>query len=113
VLSTGAIIFHYGWVRPPQVMKEKTVAMDKLYHQDGAVGTGDNYIYKRIYGLERFMDSHPATMTERIAQKRWTVDLMAQAMVFTAKDLRKVISRTIERLTGWLPFQYKNYRKVN
>ncbi|MGZ3711695.1 MAG: glycosyltransferase family 2 protein [Bdellovibrionota bacterium] len=112
VISSGARIFHYGWVRPPEVMKEKTVAMDKLYHQEGS-GTGDNYIYKRIYGLERFTASHPAAMKARIEQKRWKVDLMAQPMVFRKEDIRKVISRFIERLTGWLPFQYKNYRRVS
>ncbi|MGE3260617.1 MAG: glycosyltransferase family 2 protein [Bacteriovoracia bacterium] len=113
VLHCGARIFHYGWVRPPEVMKEKTVAMDKLYHAEGSAGTGDNYIYKRIYGLERFTDSHPATMKERIEQKRWKVDLMAQPMIFRPEDVRKVISRWIERLTGWLPGQYKNYRRVS
>lgn len=112
VIGSGARIFHYGWVRPPEVMKEKTVAMDKLYHAEGAVGTGDNYKYKRIYGLERFTASHPAVMFPRVEQKRWKVDLLAAPLTFTVKDVRKVISRTIERLTGWLPFQYKNYRRV-
>jgi glycosyltransferase involved in cell wall biosynthesis len=108
VIESGARIFHYGWVRPPEVMKEKTVAMDKLYHGD-AKDTGDNSRYKRIYGLERFTDSHPAVMLPRIEEKRWKVDLMAAPLVFKAKDVRKLITRNIERLTGWLPFEYKNY----
>ena len=111
VIRSGARIFHYGWVRPPEVMKEKTVAMDKLYHANGG-GTGDNHIYKRIYGLERFTGTHPEVMEARVEQKRWKVDLMAAPMVFTVKDVRKVISRTIERLTGWLPGEYKNYREI-
>lgn len=111
VVSCGARIFHYGWVRPPEVMKEKTVAMDKLYHADGG-GTGDNYRYKRIYGLERFTGTHPAVMLKRVEEKRWKVDLMAAPLVFTVKDVRKVLARTVEKLTGWLPGQYKNYRLV-
>jgi len=112
VISTGARIFHYGWVRPPEVMKQKTVAMDKLYHGD-AKDTGDNARYKRIYGLERFTDSHPKVMEKRVEEKRWKVDLMAAPLVFKAKDVRKVITRNIERLTGWLPFEYRNYIKLD
>lgn len=112
VLRSKARIFHYGWVRPPEVMAEKTKAMDKLYHYDGG-GTGENHRYKRIYGLERFEDTHPKVMEKRIEEKRWKIDLMASPMVFTWKDLRKLLSRSIEKATGWLPGEYKNYRAVD
>lgn len=112
VIRTGARIFHYGWVRPPEVMKKKTVAMDKLYHADGG-GTGENHIYKRIYGLERFAGTHPAVMHERVEKKRWKVDLMAAPLVFTLKDIRKVFARAMERWTGWLPGEYRNYKRVD
>lgn len=111
VVHCGARIFHYGWVRPPQVMREKTVAMDRLYHPDGK-GTGENHIYKRIYGLERFEDTHPQVMLRRVEEKRWKVDLMQAPLVFTLKDIRKVIARFLERYTGWLPGEYKNYVRV-
>lgn len=113
VLRSGAKIYHYGWVRPPEVMKEKTVAMDKLYHADGAVGTGDNYLYKRIYGLERFTATHPAVMRERVEAKRWKVDFMSFPLAWEWKDARKVLARWVEKGTGWLPFQYKNYVVVD
>lgn len=112
VISCGARIFHYGWVRPPEVMKQKTVAMDKLYHGDDK-DTGDNARYKRIYGLERFIDTHPSVMLKRVEEKRWKVDLMAAPLVFKAKDIRKVFTRNIERLTGWLPFEYRNYIRLD
>lgn len=112
VIHSGARIFHYGWVRPPEVMKEKTREMDTFYHTQGP-GTGDNYKYKRVYGLERFHGTHPALMAPRIEAKRWKIDLLASPLVFTVKDIRKVISRTIERLTGWLPFEYKNYVRID
>lgn len=111
VLSSGARIFHYGWVRPPEVMREKTVAMDKLYHPDGE-GTGENYRYKRIFGLERFTATHPRVMLERVEQKRWKVDLMKAPLVWEWKDARKVLARWVEKATGWLPGQYRNYRRI-
>lgn len=112
VIRANARIFHYGWVRPPEVMREKTQAMDKLYHADGE-GTGDNYRYKRIYGLERFAASHPKVMEKRVEEKRWKVDLMAAPLQFHWKDVRKLLSRSIEKATGWLPGQYRNYRPLD
>ena len=64
-------------------MREKTYFMDQLYHgppkdQDAAQGvphTGDNYRYKRFWGLRRFEGSHPAVMSERIRAKGWHWDL--------------------------------------
>ena len=111
VHDSGARIFHYGWVRPPEVMREKTVAMDRLYHPDGE-GTGDNYRYKRIFGLERFTDTHPKVMEKRVAEKRWKIDLLKGPLVFKVSDIRKVLARQVEKLTGWLPFEYRNYRKI-
>jgi glycosyltransferase involved in cell wall biosynthesis len=111
VNRSGARIFHYGWVRPPEVMREKTVAMDRLYHADGD-GTGDNCRYKRIYGLERFRGTHPQVMGPRVEAKRWKVDLLAAPLLFTWRDIRKLLARTVERTTGWLPGQYKNYRTL-
>lgn len=111
VYESKARIFHYGWVRPPEVMKEKTVAMDKLYHQDGG-GTGDNYKYKRIFGLERFKGTHPKLMLPRVETKKWKIDLLQAPLVFTSKDIRKVFSWVIEKLTGYLPFEYKNYKRI-
>ncbi len=110
--AKGARIFHYGWVRPPEVMREKTVAMDKLYHQDGS-GTGENYRYKRIYGLEPFQGTHPRVMVPRVEEKRWRVDLLSAPLVFTWRDMRKFLARTMEKATGWLPGEYKNYRLLD
>jgi hypothetical protein len=113
VIHSGARIFHYGWVRPQEVMKKKTVAMDALYHE-GTQGTGDNSIYKRIFGLEYFRGTHPEVMSERIHGSRsWAVDLFQSPMVFTWKDIRKVIAYGIEKITGQLPFEYKNYKRID
>lgn len=108
-IPSGATVYHYGWVRPQQVMRQKTIAMDQLYHADGQ-GTGDNSRYKHIYGLERFKGAHPKIMRDTIAAAGWQVDVLGQPMVFHWKDIRKVLGRWCEKLTGWLPFAYRNYR---
>jgi hypothetical protein len=113
-LLTPARIFHYGWVRTPEAMLEKTKFMDQLYHGDGdqdskSPHTGNNYRYKRFWGLYPYKGSHPRVMKTRIAEKGWTWDLKASPFVFTVKDLSKVFLDSVERLSGYRPFEFRNY----
>lgn len=111
VRRSGARMFHYGWVRPQPVMQEKTKIMDSFYTEGG--GTGENYRYKRIFGLERFTGTHPAVMQGHIrAASAWEIDPMQQPLVFRPDDIRKVLAYGWEKLTGRLPFVYKNYREI-
>jgi glycosyltransferase involved in cell wall biosynthesis len=120
VVLCGAKIFHYGWVRPPEVMKEKTFFFDQLYHGDpnpknaqaGVPHTGDNYRYKRIWGLRRFLGTHPKVMSKRIESKGWQWDLESSPRVFVLKDIKKVIFDGIEELTGYRFFEYRSYKLI-
>lgn len=118
VLHSGARIFHYGWVRTPEKMREKTFFMDQLYHGDptaadktaGRPHSGDNYRYKKIIGLRPFNETHPAVMQERIRAKNWKWDLSASELIWSIKDLKKIVLDAIERLTGIRFFEYRSYR---
>lgn len=118
VLHSGARVFHYGWVRTPEAMKEKTFFMDQLYHgapkaEDAEAGrphTGDNYRYKRIWGLHRFRGTHPAVMRARIAEKNWNWDLENSPQVWSRRDAKKIVLDLAERLTGYRFFEYRSYR---
>jgi len=120
VMRCGARIFHYGWVRTPDAMREKTFFMDQLYHgtpkpedaQSGTPHTGDNYRYKRIWGLTRFKETHPQTMRERIRQKGWTWDLENSPWVWGWGDAKKIALDLFERLTGIRLFEYRSYRLI-
>lgn len=120
VLHTGAKIFHYGWVRTPEKMREKTFFMDQLYHGDptaadrstGRPHSGDNYRYKKIIGLKPFDETHPAVMQERISAKNWKWDLASSELIWSVKDIKKVLLDFIERLTGIRLFEYRSYRLV-
>lgn len=109
---TKARVFHYGWVRPQQLMREKTAFMDTLYHAQATTeqpATGNNYLYKRIVGLRPFRGTHPAVMAERVRNAP-SFDFSAVPKVFHLKDTWKVVSGWIEQMTGYRPFEYKNYR---
>ena len=110
-----ARVFHYGWVRTPQAMKEKTVFMDQLYHGDpvdqtGLPHTGQNFKYKRFWGLREYQGTHPQVMKNRIQSKGWTWDLKSSPFVFTLTDFKKVVLDTLERFTGYRAFEFKNYK---
>lgn len=118
VVRTGAKIYHYGWVRPPEVMKEKTFFMDTLYHgsktasKDGTPHSGDNYRYKRIWGLYPFRGTHPEVMKKRIAEKKWFWDLGKSPLEWEVADAKKIILDTIERVSGVRLFEYRSYKKI-
>jgi hypothetical protein len=119
VVLSGARVFHYGWVRTPEAMKEKTFFMDQLYHgapkaEDAKTQTphtGDNYRYKKFWGLTSFRATHPAVMRERIEKKNWKWDLEASSYVWNwKKDPKKVVLDLVERATGVRLFEYRSYR---
>jgi len=118
-LLSPARIMHYGWVRTPEAMLEKTLFMDGLYHggaetpaQPGEAKphTGDNYRYKRFWGLYPYLETHPQVMATRIREKGWNWDLRASPFVFTTRDIGKILLDGVERVTGVRPFEFKNYR---
>ena len=120
VIHSKARIFHYGWVRTPEAMKEKTFFMDQLYHgtptnqdaQKGTPHTGTNYRYKRFWGLIPYTGDHPQVMSLRISQKGWHWDLNQSPFVFSWKDTKKVILDLFERATGIRLFEYRSYRLI-
>ena len=145
VIRSGARVFHYGWVRTPDAMREKTFFMDQLYHGSGSgknadagkmgvatgagvaasgaapgavnttdavTATGDNYRYKRFWGLRRFTATHPGVMRERIQNKGWHWDLSRSPFVWNWKDLKKVVLDSVEQVTGYRFFEYRSYRLI-
>jgi hypothetical protein len=118
VIRSGARVFHYGWVRTPEAMREKTFFMDQLYHgtpkaEDAAQGiphTGDNYRYKRFWGLRPYLAAHPKVMEGRIRAKGWHWDLARSPVAWSWKDGSKILLDLVERATGHRFFEYRSYR---
>lgn len=120
VVRIPARIFHYGWVRTPEAMREKTFFMDQLYHgapkaedaEQLIPHTGDNYRYKRFWGLVPYKGSHPSVMSDRIKSKGWHWDLERSAFIWSWKDGKKVALDLFERATGIRLFEYRSYRLI-
>jgi hypothetical protein len=79
--DSGARVFHYGWVRPPEVMLEKQKNLDRLYHDEAWIArrysqeegrVGD--FYRDRGHLKFFRGSHPSAMAQRVRSQDWTFE---------------------------------------
>jgi hypothetical protein len=111
VKPADACVYHYGWVKPPARQQEKQKYFNKLWHSDAwmkahVTGAGE-FDYSRIDSLSLFTGTHPAVMKARIAGKNWSFryDPSRKKLSFKAR-----IKLGIEKLTGWRPGEYRNYR---
>lgn len=108
-----AYIYHYGWVKPPQVMMNKYVSFNSLYHginnpvKDMAK-QGD-FDYSGIDALSKFTGRHPAVFQDRIRSKNWVFDRDLSMNRLRFKDR---IKKWIKNLTGWQPGEYRNYKII-
>ncbi|MBI3535433.1 MAG: glycosyltransferase family 2 protein [Deltaproteobacteria bacterium] len=112
-------IYHYGWVRTPEIMREKTFYFDQLYNgkeitsENKQPWSGDNYRYKRILGLKKFHGTHPVVMQKIISQKNHTWDFKKLPLTWQLSDLKKIFLDSIERYTGIRFFEYRNYKIIS
>ena len=77
VRRTGAKIYHYGWARAPEVLKAKTLAFQKLYHDDAYVAARYGELPAEYLSdvdiAFRFRGTHPAVMAERVGALSWEI----------------------------------------
>ncbi len=113
VKAVDAYMYHYGWVRPPEIMQQKHVSFNKLYHSDEWVNRRINhtqlYDYSRVDSISRFTDTHPLVMQERIRKLNWKVELDVNKKRY---DLGDRLLHWVEDKTGKRLFEYKNYNLI-
>lgn len=75
VKKVDATVYHYGWVKPPEVMQEKMKHFNKMWHDDQWMERNfqktDAFDYSNIDSLAHFTGTHPAVMHERIDRMNW------------------------------------------
>lgn len=109
-MKTSARIFHYGWARAEKVMEKKIKVMDKLYH--GKNFEAQDFQYKRIWGLQKFSDSHPLVMKEWIEKNKNPLDIMSLKLDLHWADLGLMLSDAIEKFTGYRPGEFRNFKSL-
>ncbi|MFY7879158.1 MAG: glycosyltransferase family 2 protein [Lacibacter sp.] len=110
-----AAIHHYGWVRNPAAMQQKINANIHIYMREDSTAAYEA-MSKSVYDyqtanepVERYLDTHPAVMEERIRLQNWPFQPDMKKKYASTKDRLK---RTIYKLTGWYPGEYRNYKLI-
>jgi hypothetical protein len=109
---SGAEMYHYGWVRPPKLMKDKVEGAKAYWSPDSKhIRTmdrpGEEYLYEQNYdSLDRFDGTHPGVMRERIEQLNWHPELSTARKRLS---FRYWLLYWVERATGVRLFENKHY----
>jgi hypothetical protein len=80
VKHIDAYVYHYGWVRPPHFMQNKSKALDTIHKGQKTVDEmyskrEETYYYGPLGRLGKFSDTHPKVMEEMIARFDWKEQL--------------------------------------
>ena len=109
VLSAG-YVFHYGWVKPPEIQKAKEKTFNKLWHDDAWMDThvADTpaYDYQNIESVAPFTGTHPHVMAGRVAAMPSPFKLARPKPM----KLKERFKRFCRRYFGYIPGEYRNYR---
>lgn len=111
-----AYIYHYGWVKPPNGLKNKVHNFNQFYHDDAWLAENTpaetaDFDYKNADRMMVFEGKHPAVMQKRIAAGNWKL-LIDPQKISAQMSLRRKILQKIEDLTGWRISEYRNYELV-
>ncbi len=113
VKKINACIYHYGWVKRPDIMQQKQQNFHKFWHNDNWVEKNvvksENFDYSNISSLKKFNDTHPKIMEDRISSKNWKFDYDISYKKYSLKEYFKLY---FEKLTGYRIGEYKNYKII-
>ena len=107
---TEAVMFHYGWARPAQALREKRELGRTMYPWRDA--DERRPLLAWMPGIRSFTGSHPAVAQAWIDARRHDPSRVIEPRRFRWRFLRYYISGAIERLTGVRVFEFRNYKIV-
>jgi len=110
-----AYIYHYGWVKPPDGLKNKLRNFNLFYHDDNWMKQNlpetFEFDYSNADRLLPFTGSHPAVMQKRINATNWKINIDL-GRLHKKMTLRRRILQKIEDWTGWRIGEYRNYNII-
>lgn len=112
VKPIDAFIYHYGWVKDPIIQQEKQKSFQGLWHDESSIGKHVDkavsaFDYTGIDSLEEFAETHPKVMVPRVENQDWEFEFDTRKIRISLKNRLK---RIVEKITGYQPGEYKNYR---
>ena len=112
VKAIEAYMYHYGWVKPPEVQKEKIRNSVNLFFSDNWLQKNkdaiDGFDYSNIDALAHFEGTHPKVMQDLITRENWTFDYDISMNKLSLKNKFKNFTK---KYLG-IEIGYKNYKIV-
>ncbi len=106
-----AYIYHYGWVKPPEVQKQKMKGSLNFWGDEHDVAHVqkmiDDFDYSGIDSLSVFQGTHPQVMQARIHRMNWLFDFDIREKRLSFKNRLKM---WVEKYTGYRIGEYRNYK---
>jgi hypothetical protein len=113
VKHIDAYIYHYGWVRPPDIVKSKMRNFNTLYFRgeklERELNKADIFDYSLIDAVTTFDGTHPEVMQDLVNNLNWHVQLDESKIKFKLKDS---LLFWFEKNFGYRLFEYKNYKII-
>ncbi len=114
VVLLNAYIYHYGWVRPETIMKEKQKNLDKYWHDDKWIE--ERYknmkeIYTQLEGLKFFNETHPSVMKDIIKNADWQI-IPAPEQVKIKNPVKRFINFLEDKVFKTQFGEYRNYKII-
>jgi hypothetical protein len=103
-------MFHYGWARPAQALREKRELGKTMYPWRNADERLPLLAW--IQGIKPFRGAHPRAARAWIESRLDDPERVIAPRRFRWPFLRYYASEVIERLTGVRVFEFRNYTIV-
>lgn len=108
-VSTGAAWLHYGWARPLAALRAKREVDNSLFYNGESRRKAVAEQLPWDVGLTRFNGQHPELMDQWIADRRAAISPAFAPRPWDLRRLSLLLSFGVEQLTGWRPFEHRNY----
>ena len=113
VKQIDAFIYHYGWVKSPQQMLQKQKNTVEFWSDqqewNSSIQSQQVFDFSDFDSLEKFADTHPSVMLQRVKEKNWQVELDVNQKKFSLKEK---LLYWFEKKTGKRLFDFRNYRII-
>lgn len=111
--QSGASIYHYGWVKAPQKMGEKSKLLSRWWHGSEKDRDFDDFGFTgNSYGLRPFVGDHPKVMEARLETQDWTFQPKKTLRDWSLRELNYLASDVFETLFGLRIGEYKGYKLI-
>lgn len=113
VKHIDAYVYHYGWVRPPEIIKDKIRCFTALYFTGeklkSKLDTVTSFDYSEIDAVKKFNGTHPKVIEDLVNGLNWHAQLDEKKIKL---NLKERLLYSFEKIFGYRLFEYKNYKII-